>query len=55
MNQTETDRIHDLIASELERPRPLTEQVLNHLAGTYGLARTAWVHFWSRVWRAWRI
>src|SRR5262245_32975268 len=30
-----------LLAAELERPRPLTRQVIQHLAGTYGLGRDA--------------
>src|ERR1019366_1507247 len=31
----------ETLAAELERPRPLPAQVVNHLSGTYGLDRDA--------------
>ena len=31
----------ETLAAELERPRELTEQVINHLVGTYGITRDA--------------
>lgn len=38
------------LAAELERPRPLTLQVMNHLSGNYGLERDALGPFLESQW-----
>ncbi len=44
LSKTDTDgvpKLIDAIATELERPREITEQVYKHIAGTYGIERDA--------------
>jgi len=39
MHLGRVDPVFERLVTELERPRPLTPQVLRHLSGTYGLGR----------------